>query len=214
MSPLRARMIEDMTLAGLALGTQKIYTRAVYKLAAHYRRSPDQLSEEEVRSYLLGLRQRGVARGTFQTRPVRPAFSLPPYARPSATQGRPAAGPPRPADPADRARRRAANPVDRAADLSVLSSRPADLHPQAHAAASDGTMIWSTHLRYHRLVPLPRALTCHREPLSQTQPTARSLPQMPPPTISKAPLSTVMPRSCPSGPAGQAEIITPATRPS
>ena len=25
MSPLRARMIEDMTLAGLAAGTQKIY---------------------------------------------------------------------------------------------------------------------------------------------------------------------------------------------
>ena len=67
MSPLRARMIEDMTLAGLAAGTQKLYTQAVYQLTAHYRRSPDQLSEEEVRSYLLGLRQRGVARGTFQT---------------------------------------------------------------------------------------------------------------------------------------------------
>ena len=67
MSPLRARMIEDMTLAGLAVGTQKIYTQAVYGLAKHYRRSPDQLGEEEVRAYLLGLRQRGVARGTFQT---------------------------------------------------------------------------------------------------------------------------------------------------
>jgi Phage integrase, N-terminal SAM-like domain len=39
----------------------------VYRLAAHYRRSPDQLSEEEVRAYLLSLRQQGVARGTFQT---------------------------------------------------------------------------------------------------------------------------------------------------
>ena len=67
MSPLRARMIEDMTLAGLAVGTQKIYTHAVSRLAKHYRRSPDQLDEEEVRAYLLGLRQRGVARGTFQT---------------------------------------------------------------------------------------------------------------------------------------------------
>ena len=67
MTPLRARMIDDMTLAGLALGTQKIYTQAVRRLAAHYRRSPDQLSEEEVRSYLLDLRQRGVARGTFKT---------------------------------------------------------------------------------------------------------------------------------------------------
>jgi Phage integrase, N-terminal SAM-like domain len=60
-------MIEDMILAGLAQGTQKLYVQAVRRLAAHYRRPPDQLSEEEVRSYLLGLRQRGVARGTFQT---------------------------------------------------------------------------------------------------------------------------------------------------
>jgi hypothetical protein len=67
MSPQRVRMIEDMILAGLARGTQKLYVQAVRRLAAHYRRPPDQLSEEEVRSYLLGLRQRGVARGTFQT---------------------------------------------------------------------------------------------------------------------------------------------------
>jgi Phage integrase, N-terminal SAM-like domain len=67
MSPLRARMIEDMTLAGLAAGTQKIYIQSVRRLAAHYRRSPDQLSEEEVRIYLLGLRQGGAARGTFKT---------------------------------------------------------------------------------------------------------------------------------------------------
>ena len=67
MSPLRARMIEDMSLAGLAEGTQKIYVQAVRRLAAHYRRSPDLLNEEEVRGYLLGLRQRGVARSTFQT---------------------------------------------------------------------------------------------------------------------------------------------------
>ncbi len=67
MSPLRARMIEDMTLAGLAEGTRKIYIQAVRRLAAHYRRSPDELSEEEVRRYLLELRQRGVARGTFKT---------------------------------------------------------------------------------------------------------------------------------------------------
>src|SRR5271168_4961598 len=81
MSPLRERMIEDMTLAGLAQGTQKIYAQAVYRLAAHYRRSPDQLSEEEVRAYLLSLRQQGVARGTFQTSQYGLRF-LSPYARP------------------------------------------------------------------------------------------------------------------------------------
>ena len=66
MSPLRARMIEDMTLAGLAPGTQAVYIQAVRRLAAHYRRSPDQLSEEDVRAYLLSLRQNGAARGTFK----------------------------------------------------------------------------------------------------------------------------------------------------
>jgi hypothetical protein len=65
-SPQRIRLIEDMTLAGLAEGTREKYVRAVWQLAAYYRRAPDQLSEEEVRAYLLDLRQRGVARGTFQ----------------------------------------------------------------------------------------------------------------------------------------------------
>ena len=67
MTPLRVRMTEDMTLAGLAAGTQANYLQAVRRLAAHYRRAPDQLSEEEVRAYLLGLRDRGVALGTFKT---------------------------------------------------------------------------------------------------------------------------------------------------
>jgi site-specific recombinase XerD len=61
------RMIEDMELSGLAAGTQAIYIDAVRKLAAHYRRSPDQLSEEEVRAYIVSLRERGAARGTFKT---------------------------------------------------------------------------------------------------------------------------------------------------
>ena len=67
MSPLRQRMIENMKLAGLSSATQAAYIKAVRGLAAYYQRSPDQLSEEEVRSYLLALRERGVARGTFKT---------------------------------------------------------------------------------------------------------------------------------------------------
>ena len=67
MTPLRLRMTEDMTLAGFTVGTQAVYIDAVRRLAAHYRRSPEQLSEDEVRSYLLGLRDRGVALGTFKT---------------------------------------------------------------------------------------------------------------------------------------------------
>ena len=66
MTELRERMIADMTSAGLVPSTQERYIQAVRRLAAHYRRSPDQLSEAEVRSYLLDLRdRRGVAHGTF-----------------------------------------------------------------------------------------------------------------------------------------------------
>ena len=59
-------MITDMDLAGLASRTQQNYIGAVRQLAAHYRRSPDRLTEEEVRAYLLALRDRGAARGTFK----------------------------------------------------------------------------------------------------------------------------------------------------
>jgi hypothetical protein len=66
MTPLRIQMIEDMTLAGLVPGTQAVYIKAVRQLAAHYRRSPEELDEGEVRAYLLGLRDRDVAYGTFK----------------------------------------------------------------------------------------------------------------------------------------------------
>ena len=67
MTSLRMRMIDDMVAAGLSANTQAAYIRAVRGLAKHYHRSPDELSEKEVRSYLLYLRdERGVAHGTFQ----------------------------------------------------------------------------------------------------------------------------------------------------
>ena len=67
MTPLRQRMIDDMRLAGFAERTRDVYIQAVRRIAAHYMRSPDVLSEEEVRAYLLHLRdERGVARGTFK----------------------------------------------------------------------------------------------------------------------------------------------------
>ena len=67
MSALRTRMIEDMQLAGLSAKTQEVYLQAVTALVKHYgHRSPDQLTEEEVRCYLLAVRQRN-ARGTFKT---------------------------------------------------------------------------------------------------------------------------------------------------
>ena len=57
MTPLRQKMVEDMVLRGLAKKTQEAYQRAVQQLAEYYNRSPEQVSEEELRQYLLYLRQ-------------------------------------------------------------------------------------------------------------------------------------------------------------
>jgi integrase/recombinase XerD len=56
MSELRKRMIECLQLRGLAERTQEAYTRAVGQLAAHYHKSPDQISEAELRQYFLYLK--------------------------------------------------------------------------------------------------------------------------------------------------------------
>ncbi len=67
MTELTKRMIEDMQLAGLSQGTQEAYIRVVRQLAGHFRRSPDPLTERQLRDYLMHLRDvRGVAKGTFQ----------------------------------------------------------------------------------------------------------------------------------------------------
>jgi site-specific recombinase XerD len=49
-------MIECLQLRGLAERTQEAYTRAVRQLAAHYHKSPDQISEAELRQYFLYLK--------------------------------------------------------------------------------------------------------------------------------------------------------------
>ena len=55
MTHLRQRMIEDMQLRGLSERTQDTYLRTVRQLAEHYGKSPDQISEEELRQYFLYL---------------------------------------------------------------------------------------------------------------------------------------------------------------
>jgi len=57
MTALRQRMIEDLQLRGLSARTQTAYVRAVRQLAAHFHKSPDQISEEELRQYFLYLKQ-------------------------------------------------------------------------------------------------------------------------------------------------------------
>ena len=67
MTELRTRMIEDMQLAGHSQGTQEAYIRAVRQLAGHFRVPPDQLTERQLRDYLMHLREvRQVAKGTFR----------------------------------------------------------------------------------------------------------------------------------------------------
>lgn len=53
MTELRKRMIEGLQLRGLSERTQEAYTRAVRQLAEHYHKSPDLITEEELRQYFL-----------------------------------------------------------------------------------------------------------------------------------------------------------------
>ena len=55
MTDLRRRMDEDMVVRGMAERTRETYLAAVTGLAKYYRRSPDQISDEEVQAYLLHL---------------------------------------------------------------------------------------------------------------------------------------------------------------
>jgi integrase/recombinase XerD len=55
MSTLRARMIDDLTVRGLAPATCKAYVTAVAGLARFHRRSPDEITDQEVQAYLLHL---------------------------------------------------------------------------------------------------------------------------------------------------------------
>src|SRR5262249_27901902 len=59
MSPLRRRMIEDMTIRKLAPKTQEGYIRTIKNFAAFLGRSPDTASPEEVRRFQLHLAENG-----------------------------------------------------------------------------------------------------------------------------------------------------------
>ena len=66
MTPLRQRMLNDMTVRGLAENTKKSYLSSVTGLARHYRRSPDSVSAQEVQDYIIHLHERrGLTQGEF-----------------------------------------------------------------------------------------------------------------------------------------------------
>lgn len=65
MSPLRTRFQQDMQLHGFSPQTQRLYLSAVRGLAKHFGKSPDLISEEELRQYFLHLTlERRCARST------------------------------------------------------------------------------------------------------------------------------------------------------
>ncbi len=66
MTALRHRLTEDLQLRGYAERTVESYVAVVARLAQHYRRAPDQLTEAELREYLLYLtRERKLCRASF-----------------------------------------------------------------------------------------------------------------------------------------------------
>jgi len=65
MSPLRTRFVQDMQLHGFSPQTQAAYVHAVRSLAKRCGKSPDLVSEEELRQYFLHLTlERKLARPT------------------------------------------------------------------------------------------------------------------------------------------------------
>jgi integrase/recombinase XerD len=61
MSPLRRRMIEDMTVRNLSPATQRSYIYAVAKFSQYFGRSPERLGLEDVRAYQVHLVSKGVS---------------------------------------------------------------------------------------------------------------------------------------------------------
>jgi integrase/recombinase XerD len=67
-SPLRRRMIEDMTVRKFVEKTQKDYIRHVKGLTIFLGRSPDTATAEDLRRYQLHLTERGVPHAEHQRR--------------------------------------------------------------------------------------------------------------------------------------------------
>jgi site-specific recombinase XerD len=64
MSPLRRRMIEDMTIRNLSPATQRSYLHAVSRFSQYFGRSPNRLGLEDVRAYQVHLASKGAAWGS------------------------------------------------------------------------------------------------------------------------------------------------------
>jgi len=61
MSPLRRRMIEDMTVRNMSPMTQRVYLHHVSRFSRFFGRSPDRLGLEEVRQFQVHMVSRGLS---------------------------------------------------------------------------------------------------------------------------------------------------------
>src|SRR5216683_1220172 len=61
MSPLRRRMIEDMTVRNLSPATQRSYVHALAKFSRYFGCSPDRLDLEDVRTFQVHLVANGIS---------------------------------------------------------------------------------------------------------------------------------------------------------
>lgn len=55
MNPLRQKLIQEMVLRGFSPRTQDSYLSQIQHLALHYKLSPDKLSDQQIKDYLLHL---------------------------------------------------------------------------------------------------------------------------------------------------------------
>jgi len=67
MTQLKQQMIVDMSLSGLSERTQECYQAAVRELANYYNRSPELISEDELKLFFMYLKnERGLAKATLR----------------------------------------------------------------------------------------------------------------------------------------------------
>src|SRR3981081_2392847 len=81
-SPLRRRMIEDMTVRNLSPATQQSYLNAVSKFSRYFGRSPDRLGLEDVHAFQVHLVATGISLACAQSDRLRAAVLLWRNARP------------------------------------------------------------------------------------------------------------------------------------
>jgi integrase/recombinase XerD len=77
MTKLRQRMMEELKLRNSSEETIRSYISGVKRFAAHYRKSPAQMNAEDVRQYLLYLRnERKLRWSTLQVNRAALRFTL------------------------------------------------------------------------------------------------------------------------------------------